>query len=59
MVGQVLQEEQRQLPWLENGDRLSRPEFERRYAAMAQDKKAELIDLRHGNEQEFVKRNRG
>ncbi|MBC6418043.1 MAG: Uma2 family endonuclease [Prochloron sp. SP5CPC1] len=44
MVGQVLQEEQRQLPWLENGDRLSRPEFERRYAAMAQHKKAELIE---------------
>ncbi len=44
MVGQVLQEEQPLLPWLENGDRLSRLEFERRYAAMAQDKKAELIE---------------
>ena len=44
MVEQVLQEEQPLLPWLENGDRLSRLEFERRYAAMAQDKKAELIE---------------
>ncbi len=33
-----------QLPPLENGDRLSRPEFERRYAAMPHLKKAELIE---------------
>ncbi|TVQ12300.1 MAG: Uma2 family endonuclease [Leptolyngbya sp. DLM2.Bin27] len=32
------------LPPLENGDRLSRAEFERRYAAMPQMKKAELIE---------------
>ncbi|HTL88113.1 MAG TPA: Uma2 family endonuclease [Leptolyngbya sp.] len=31
-------------PPLENGDRLSRPEFERRYAADPQIKKAELIE---------------
>ena len=31
-------------PSLENGDRLTRPEFERRYAAMPQLKKAELIE---------------
>jgi len=29
---------------LENGDRLTRPEFERRYAAMPHVKKAELIE---------------
>ncbi len=33
-----------QLPPLENGDRLIRPEFERRYQAMSQLKKAELIE---------------
>ena len=33
-----------QLPPLESGDRLSRPEFERRYAATTQLKKAELIE---------------
>lgn len=32
------------VPSLENGDRLTRPEFERRYAAMPQLKKAELIE---------------
>jgi Uma2 family endonuclease len=31
-------------PPLENGDRLTRPEFERRYRAMPQIKKAELIE---------------
>jgi|GEM_PF-5606966 len=34
----------RDLPPLQNGDRLSRPEFERRYAAMPDLKKAELIE---------------
>ncbi|MDR5639075.1 Uma2 family endonuclease, partial [Thermosynechococcus sp. PP42] len=33
-----------QLPPLESGDRLTRDEFERRYAAMPQLKKAELIE---------------
>ena len=33
-----------EIPLLENGDRLTRPEFERRYAAMPQVKKAELIE---------------
>ncbi len=33
-----------QLPPLENGDRLTRPEFERRYTAMPELKKAELIE---------------
>ena len=33
-----------QIPPLENGDRLSRPEFERRWDAMPQLKRAELID---------------
>jgi Uma2 family endonuclease len=32
------------VPTLENGDRLTRPEFERRYAAMPHVKKAELIE---------------
>jgi Uma2 family endonuclease len=32
------------IPLLENGDRLTRPEFERRYAAMPDVKKAELIE---------------
>jgi Uma2 family endonuclease len=32
------------IPPLENGDRLTRPEFERRYAAMPRVKKAELIE---------------
>jgi len=32
------------VPPLENGDRLSRTEFERRYTAMPQVKKAELIE---------------
>lgn len=35
---------QRKVPLLENGDRLTRPEFERRYAAMPHLKKAELIE---------------
>lgn len=34
----------RTLPPLENGDRLNRFEFERRYEAMPQVKKAELIE---------------
>lgn len=33
-----------QVPPLENGDRLSRAEFERRYAAMPHVKNAELIN---------------
>lgn len=33
-----------EIPCLENGARLTRPEFERRYAAMPQVKKAELIE---------------
>jgi Uma2 family endonuclease len=40
---QVLHQET-QLPPLENGDRLTRPEFERRYNAMPHLKKAELIE---------------
>lgn len=32
------------IPLLENGDRLTRPEFERRYTAMPEVKKAELIE---------------
>ena len=35
---------QRKIPPLENGDHLTRPEFERRYAAMPHVKKAELIE---------------
>ncbi len=35
---------QRHLPSLESGDRLTRPEFERRYAAAPHIKKAELIE---------------
>ncbi len=34
----------RELPILESGDRLTRDEFERRYQAMPQLKKAELIE---------------
>ncbi|NOT54476.1 MAG: Uma2 family endonuclease, partial [Deltaproteobacteria bacterium] len=34
----------RRVPALENGDRLTRPEFERRYEAMPHLKKAELIE---------------
>jgi Uma2 family endonuclease len=34
----------RKVPLLENGDRLTRPEFERRYSAMPHVKKAELIE---------------
>jgi len=36
--------ERRARPWLENGDRLSRAEFERRYQRMPEVKKAELIE---------------
>lgn len=36
--------EQKHLPPLESGDRLTRPEFERRYAATPHIKKAELIE---------------
>ena len=36
--------EMSQAPLLENGDRLSRTEFERRYAAMPANIKAELIE---------------
>ncbi len=32
------------IPSLENGDRLTRAEFERRYATMSDVKKAELIE---------------
>lgn len=32
------------LPPLENGDQLTRQEFEHRYAAMAEDQKAELLE---------------
>src|SRR5450759_759414 len=32
------------IPPLESGDRLTRPEFERRYAAMPELKKAELVE---------------
>ena len=35
---------QRKIPPLENGDHLTRPEFERRYSAMPHLKKAELIE---------------
>ena len=38
------QAKERVLPPLNNGDRLTRPEFERRYAARAHLKKAELIE---------------
>lgn len=31
-------------PWLENGDRLSRAEFERRYRRMPEVRKAELVE---------------
>ena len=41
LLNQVVTQE---IPLLENGDRLTRPEFERRYAAMPQVKKAELIE---------------
>ena len=53
------------LPPLENGDRLTRAEFERRYEAMPELKKAELIEgvvympspvrcSRHGEPQNWV-----
>ena len=40
----LLSKERVKLPPLENGDRLTRPEFERRYQAMTHVKKAELIE---------------
>lgn len=40
----IQKEESVKLPPLENGDRLTRDEFERRYQAMQNVKKAELID---------------
>ncbi len=40
----LLSKERVKLPPLENGDRLTRPEFERRYQAMTHIKKAELIE---------------
>lgn len=39
-----MQQNSNEIPFLENGDRLSRSEFERRYAAMSHVKKAELIE---------------
>ncbi|MGA9380248.1 MAG: Uma2 family endonuclease [Phormidium sp.] len=42
MISQVRNSQQ--LPPLSNGDRLTRPEFERRYHAMSEIKKAELIE---------------
>ena len=45
MISTIAQEKKRvKLPPLENGDRLTRPEFERRYQAMTHIKKAELIE---------------
>ena len=41
---QVMARESRGRPLLENGDRLFRPEFERRYQSMPEVKKAELIE---------------
>lgn len=40
----VAQTKSESIPLLESGDRLSRQEFERRYAAMPQIKKAELVE---------------
>ena len=40
----TIPKQMRSVPPLENGDRLSRHEFERRYQAMPQVKKAELIE---------------
>jgi len=53
------------VPYLENGDRLTRPEFEHRYQAMRHPKKAELIEgvvymasalryRRHGKPHSFI-----
>ncbi|MFB2878502.1 Uma2 family endonuclease [Floridanema aerugineum] len=42
MISQV--RDSQKLPPLSNGDRLTRPEFERRYHAMSEVKKAELIE---------------
>ncbi len=44
MAARSLADRHQVLPPLENGDKLSRAEFERRYAAMSQVKKAELIE---------------
>ena len=44
MITQSSKSTTQKLPPLESGDRLSRPEFERRYAAATQLKKAELIE---------------
>src|SRR5947209_11392565 len=44
MSGTTTLEKLRQMPPLENGDRLSRAEFERRYEAMPPHIKAELIE---------------
>ncbi len=45
MISTIAQEKERvKLPPLENGDRLTRPEFERRYQTMTHIKKAELIE---------------
>ena len=41
----LLQSISLQIPSLENGDRLSRDEFERRYQQMPQIKKAELVEI--------------
>jgi Uma2 family endonuclease len=40
----TMQNKAQEIPPLENGDRLTRPEFERRYAAAPNVKKAELIE---------------
>jgi Uma2 family endonuclease len=44
VVGMVLADSSRTIPYLENGDRLHQAEFERRYAASPDVKKAELIE---------------
>jgi Uma2 family endonuclease len=61
----VQPESEAAVPLLENGDRLTRDEFERRYLAMPQVKKAELVEgvvhmpspvriLRHGQPHGFI-----
>jgi Uma2 family endonuclease len=44
MIAQVSINSEQRMPPLESGDRLSRPEFERRYTAARHVKKAELIE---------------
>jgi hypothetical protein len=44
VAGEPRQPERPQIPPLRNGDRLTRAEFERRYAAMPGIKKAELVE---------------